>query len=213
MLQGERHPQNHVPSALTGVEDARAIGKFTIFFFEFLFFTCPEVEHQKRVDRFRDFLSVSSHVLHRSSAHASRNSAQALDTRAVMRDGGRYKPVPVLACAHVEVNRSTPVPMVDSRDGHLENQSRPPPVGYNQIAPSTEHEQRQLTDLGIASRFSYLAYGRCLNEVARWSAHLHGGQRRQGHVFLNQHLTSCIKVRSDYHPGVCTWRVSAAAVL
>ena len=96
--------QNDESPTLGSVENAAAVGEAAGFAAEFANLPIFQVQYKRRFNRVGNFLSVSADVLHRSSAYASGNAAQALDSRALAPHRVRDEPVPRFAGTGVEEN-------------------------------------------------------------------------------------------------------------
>src|SRR5258707_3268997 len=91
--------RDDVSSALCGVEDAGAISEAASHLWKSDRAIVLHVECVDGLDRVRNFLSVSSHVLHWSAADASGDSAQAFHSGAILVDCACDELVPIHARA------------------------------------------------------------------------------------------------------------------
>jgi len=190
-LQPVIHPQDDVPSAFCAVKDAGAIAEparrlgqhhNAVFF---------QVERAHRLDRVGDLLPIGANVLHRRAPDAARNTAQALDSGAILHDRLGDEVIPVDACAHAEehgvaggVIRSW---TGDSSDRDSQHQPRPAGIGDDQVASAAQHKQRQFAGFRELRGLPNVVFSPQFRKVACRPAHLQGGQWRQRNVFLNRH--------------------------
>src|SRR6266576_5416983 len=96
------HAQDDESSTLAGIEDAGAVLEPAGFGTEFANLTVSEIQREHRGDSLGDLLAVCSDILHRRSAHAAGNTAQALDPGTISGDSAGHEPVPLFACPHFE---------------------------------------------------------------------------------------------------------------
>src|SRR5437867_3747760 len=93
---------------------------------------------------FRNFLSVSSDVLHRRSADGSGNAAQALDTGEITLNAELYQSIPFLACTGTNDGFIAIIVPLDAHQIDLQNQSGETIIGDENVRTTTQHEQREV---------------------------------------------------------------------
>ena len=86
-----------------------------------------QIEYLDRLDCLGYLLPVSTHILHRSAADATRNAAQALDPCAISTDGVRNEVVPGFSGADIEQNSPFDLAgtLFYAPDRDLQHQARP----------------------------------------------------------------------------------------
>src|SRR5579872_1527226 len=184
------HAKNDETFALRGIENTRAICEATGLIAKFAYLTVFQVEDLNRLDRLRNFLPVSADVLYWSAAHAARNPAQALNSRAVRHDRMRHEAIPGFSSAHVEQNLTlivVPGPLLDAGDRDFQDEPWPAGICHDQVAPTTQHKQRQVPSSRQRNRLLDLINGLRTNEEPRGPPHFEGRQRRERNIFLKQH--------------------------
>ena len=186
-MQSVAHPQNDVPSALAGVEDAGAIAEPAGLRAQFVNLPVAQIECHHRGDDLRHLLPVSAHVLHRRSAHAAGNAAEALHAGAIAGHRVGHEPVPLFAGAYIEDHRSIFPALFHPAEADLERQPRPPGIRDHQIAAAAQHEQRQAAGARKIHRRGNVIRRFRLSQKTRRSSHLECGQRRERNIFLNVH--------------------------
>src|SRR5262249_39080594 len=137
-----------------------------------------KIQDLNRFDGLGNFLTVGADILYGCRAHASGNSAEALDTRAIGGDGAGYELVPVFSCADVEPRLPA---LFHSADCDFHNQPGPAGIRDQEITSAAQYEKRQLMRLRECNSVANFVEGFCLQEITRRSAHAESGQRSQRH--------------------------------
>jgi hypothetical protein len=104
-------------------------------------------------NRLGDLLPVRPNILDRRSPYISGNARQTLDPGIGAIDRIAHEIIPILARANLEQNAFA-VPAFASRDRHAQpqDQSVESRIAYQQVAPATQNEQRQVASLRQAHR-------------------------------------------------------------
>ncbi len=154
-----------------------------------------EVEYFDRFNRFRDFLSVSAHVLHGRAADTSWNAAQAFDPGAVGSDRMGDEAVPGLAGTGIEQNFSLVLAgtLLDSGDGNFQDNSRPSGIGHDEIASASQNKEWEISRSREGNPFAHFFRRLGFDQEACRPSDAEGGQRRERNVFLEKH-----EIRFDY---------------
>src|SRR5215469_11498825 len=134
------HPSDQVSPAPGGVEEAGAIAESAIGCGQISESVFPEIEHFEGQDGFRDFLPVGAYILHRRSAYAAGNPAQALDAATALRHRVGDETVPIDPGTDLKNQLIVARTFVDSTDAHRDHQSLPSAVRDDEVAPAAEHE-------------------------------------------------------------------------
>src|SRR6185503_906664 len=96
------HANNDEATALRSVENAGPVAEAASLVAKLAQLSVFEVEGENRLNGLRYFLAIGADILYRSAAHASGDSAQTLDTRAVAGDGAGDELVPLFPRANLK---------------------------------------------------------------------------------------------------------------
>ena len=167
------YAKNDEPSAFRRVKDAGAISETAGLAAQLadLAVSFQQVEHFDRFDRLRNFLSVGAYILYGRAAHSTRDSTHALDACALRRDSLRDEIIPGFAGANVEQRFTVGLPCasINPGDAHLEDESGPTAIRYQQIAAAAQNEKRQILRSRKCDRLLHLSNRFCFHEEARGS--------------------------------------------
>src|ERR1700693_846429 len=138
--------ENDEPSAFGRIENAGAIGEAAGLAAQFADLAVVIVEHFDGFDRLGDFLAVGAYILYGRPPDAARDSAHALNPRTLRHDGLGDEEVPGFAGANVEHGFAVDLAgaAIDASDAHLEDESGPTAIRYQQIAAAAQNEKRQI---------------------------------------------------------------------
>jgi hypothetical protein len=181
------HPYNHVPSALSGVENARAVTESAGLGAQVMELSISHIEGEYRIHTLGDLLPVGPHILHRRAAHAAGNAAEALDPGTIARHRPRHESVPWFSRSHFESRLPILTALFNPAHRHLEREAWPAGIRDHQIAASSQHKEGKSTAPRECDARLHLGDGRRLQKKSRRTADLEGCQRRQSHIFLDPH--------------------------
>src|SRR5262249_13769400 len=117
-----------------GVENALSIAETASLGAQLPHLEIPLIEHLNFSDGVRDFLPIGADILHRSSADAAGNAAQAFDAGAVAGYRARYESVPFLARTYSKQHGIFVDLLFDACNRHPQDKARKSRIGNNQVA-------------------------------------------------------------------------------
>jgi len=189
--------KHDVSALLRGVEDAAAIGKTAIVIAQFKDLSSLDFQDAHAGDGFRYLLPVSADILDRSAAYCAGDAAEAFNPCVAFSHSVIYERIPIVAGAHMKDIVSGFCLLRNSANRDLQNQSWPALVGDDEIAASTQDEERALPFSSVGQGCSDFIVSCGLDKIAGRASYLKGGQRSQRNVFLDQQCFA-----SDYSIGL-----------
>ena len=115
---------------------------------------------------FRNFLAVSSHILHGSSADRSGDAAQAFDSCKITIHTQAHESVPFLTRAGANdgfIPMSFPI---DARQTDFHNETRKAVIGDQKVGASAEHKHRLILVFCKLNRAQNNVFGRSVYEIS-----------------------------------------------
>src|SRR5258708_39761192 len=134
------HAQNDEASALGRVEDTVAVAEFAGFLAQVADLQVLEIEYLHRLNRVRYLLPVGADILHRRSADAAGDPAQALDAATLRHHRMPNESVPGFSSAHIEKHLAVvraSAALVNAWDRDFQHQSGPACIGDHHVAAAT----------------------------------------------------------------------------
>lgn len=181
------------------IENAGAIGKAAVIVAEIQDRAGGNFQSANMSDRFRYFLPISAHILHRRTTHSAGKPAQAFNATAILAHGQSHKIIPVFTRAGVEQHLFKVAFKLHACQRYFQDHTGPAAIGDDKIAATAQDKERELAGKGKGHRFGNFMFRMGINKIPCRATNLESGQRGKGDVFLGaQKVGNRVQERCNY---------------